>query len=178
MSKADALAQASEAGVDLVCISPGADPPVCKIIDYGRFRFQLEKKKKAQKKASVTQALKEIKLSYTIESHDFNVRVRAAEKFLTQGNKVRAHARPRPPRPPRPPHTRLTRRAPRVGVARCAQVKAVVQFRGREMQHTALGADLLQRLSEQLSDIGSPDGPPKQSGNRMEMYITPKPKSK
>lgn len=88
MSKQAALQVAADAGLDLVCISPGADPPVCKVIDYGRFKFQLEKKKKLQKKATQTQALKEIKLSYTIETHDFNVRKRAAEKFLTQGNKV------------------------------------------------------------------------------------------
>mmetsp|Transcript_20561 Transcript_20561/g.55390 ORF Transcript_20561/g.55390 Transcript_20561/m.55390 type:complete len:225 (-) Transcript_20561:328-1002(-) len=142
MPRSEAIAKAQEEGVDLVCISPGANPPVCKIIDYGRFKFQLDKKKKMMKKATQSQALKEIKLSYTIESHDLNVRIRAAEKFLQQGNKV----------------------------------KAVVQFRGREMQHTAIGAQLLDRLSESLADYGSPDGPPKQSGNRMEMYITPKPK--
>lgn len=89
MSRGDALARARELGVDLVCTSPGADPPVCKLIDYGRFKFQLEKKKKMMKKAAHTSEVKELKLSYTIETHDFNVRIRAAQKFLTAGDKVR-----------------------------------------------------------------------------------------
>ncbi|KAG8460393.1 hypothetical protein KFE25_011884 [Diacronema lutheri] len=140
LSRADALARAQEMGVDLVCTSPGADPPVCKLIDYGRFRFQLEKKKKMMKKAAHTSEMKELKLSYTIETHDFNVRIRAAQKFLASGDKV----------------------------------KAVVQFKGREMQHTDIGTQLLKRMAESLSEFGSTDGPPKMSGNRMEVYITPK----
>ncbi|KAJ1634261.1 translation initiation factor IF-3 [Pavlovales sp. CCMP2436] len=144
MSRGDALMRARELSVDLVCISPGAEPPVCKLIDYGRYRFQLDKKKKLVKKNSVQAELKEIKLSYTIDVHDFNVRIRAAQKFLSSGDKV----------------------------------KAVVQFKGREMQHTNIGANLLQRLAQDLAEFGSTDGPPKMSGNRMELYVSPKPKGK
>ena len=87
----EALARAVEAGVDLVLISPDADPPVAKIIDYGKLRYQEEKKKKANALKSKASELKEIKMSYKIGVGDYGVRLRAAEKFLKGGQRVKVH---------------------------------------------------------------------------------------
>jgi len=95
MSKDEALARAEDLGMDLVLVSPDAKPPVCKIINYDKLRYELEKKEKAKKKnqALNQQELKEVKLSYKIDVHDYEVRKRAAMKFLTKGDKVKASIR-------------------------------------------------------------------------------------
>jgi len=89
MSKAEALAAAEERELDLVLIADKSDPPICKIVSYDKFRFNKEKKKKEQAKAVKGQELKELKMSYKIGAHDYDVRKRAAERFLAQGNKVK-----------------------------------------------------------------------------------------
>lgn len=90
MSKADALAKAKElGGLDLILINKNSDPPVCKIVDYSKWRYMKEKKAKELKKNSKASELKEVKMSYKIDSHDYNVRVKAATKFLMQGNRVK-----------------------------------------------------------------------------------------
>uniref|UniRef100_A0A7S0P751 Translation initiation factor IF-3 n=1 Tax=Calcidiscus leptoporus TaxID=127549 RepID=A0A7S0P751_9EUKA len=89
MSKVDALSAARDRDLDLVLIGAKSDPPVCKIVSYDKFRFVKEKKKKEQQKAVKGQELKELKMSYKIGEHDYDVRKRAAEKFLGQGNKVK-----------------------------------------------------------------------------------------
>jgi len=93
MSKDEALARAEDLGMDLVVVSPEANPPVCKIINYDKLRYELEKKEKAKRKNQSTQELKEVKLSYKIDVHDYEVRKRAAIKFLTKGDKVKASIR-------------------------------------------------------------------------------------
>ncbi len=83
------LTMAKSAGLDLVEISPNAEPPVCKILDYGRFRYAAQKKASLAKKKQKTVEVKEIKLRPGIEKHDYDVKMRAVDKFLTQGDKVK-----------------------------------------------------------------------------------------
>ena len=89
MSSAEALELAYDKGYDLVLIVPQANPPVCRIMDYGRYRFEREKREKEAKKKQQTVELKEIRLSYRIDTHDFETKVNHALKFLGAGNKVR-----------------------------------------------------------------------------------------
>ncbi len=84
---------ALEAGLDLVLISPTATPPVCKIMDYGKFRFERDKREKEAKKKQQTVEIKEIQLSCRIDTHDFETKVRHALRFLGEGNKVRVAIR-------------------------------------------------------------------------------------
>ena len=85
----DAMKTADEYGLDLVLINDKADPPVCKVIDYGKYRYILEKKKKENLKKQVKMEIKEVKMSYKIDQHDFDVRMRAVQKFLTDGDRVK-----------------------------------------------------------------------------------------
>ena len=89
MSSDAALKIAYDQGYDLVLMAPQAQPPVCKIIDYGKFRFERDKKEKEAKKKQQTVELKEIQLSCRIDTHDFETKARHAQRFLKDGNKVR-----------------------------------------------------------------------------------------
>lgn len=89
MNTQKALQTAYSQGLDLVMMSAQADPPVCKIIDYGKFRFEKDKREKEARKKQQTVELKEIQLSCRIDDHDFNTKVGHAKRFLTAGNKVR-----------------------------------------------------------------------------------------
>ena len=89
VSLSEALAQAEQDGVDLVEISPSAKPPVCKIIDYGKYRYQLTRREKEQKKAQHHAKLKEIKFKPNIDEHDLKFKIKHAEEFLSKGNKVK-----------------------------------------------------------------------------------------
>ena len=89
MSSRDAYKHAQEAGLDLVKIAPTAKPPVCKIIDYGKYRYELARKEKEAKKKQKTVELKEIRLSPNIEANDLNTKVNATKKFIAKGNKVK-----------------------------------------------------------------------------------------
>ncbi|MBW4551558.1 MAG: translation initiation factor IF-3 [Aphanocapsa sp. GSE-SYN-MK-11-07L] len=86
----DALRIAEEKGLDLVLVSDKADPPVCRIMNYGKFKFEQEKKAREARKKQHTADLKEVKMRYKIEEHDYNVRVKNAERFLKAGDKVKA----------------------------------------------------------------------------------------
>ena len=88
MSLAEAQEYADKLQVDLVMINDKGDPPVCKAIDYGKFKYTLEKKKKENAKKQVQSEIKEIKMSYKIEQHDFDVRVKAIQKFIGEGDRV------------------------------------------------------------------------------------------
>jgi len=136
----EALQKADSMGLDLVLINDKADPPVCKIIDYGKFKYSVEKKKKANAKKQIKGEIKELKLSYKIDTHDFDVKVRAALKFISNGDRV----------------------------------KAVVQFKGREMQHKELGTQILMKLYQPLIDIAIMESPPKLEGRSMLMLLGPK----
>ena len=89
MSSDAALKLAYDQGYDLVLMAPQAQPPVCRIMDYGKFRFERDKKEKEAKKKQQTVELKEIQLSCRIDTHDFETKARHAQKFLESGNKVR-----------------------------------------------------------------------------------------
>ena len=133
----EAIKIAKGEGLDLIEISPNANPPVCKIIDIGKYKYDLQKKaNKAKKKQKVTN-LKEIKLRPTTEIHDYNFKIKNAQKFLTKGDKV----------------------------------KFTVQFRGREMQHTDLGYDLMNRIINDTSALGKVEVRPKFEGRQIVMII-------
>ena len=89
VSSKEAQKIADEAGLDLVKIAPNAKPPVCKVIDYGKYRYEMARKEKDAKKKQKTVELKEIRLSPNIEANDLNTKVNAAKKFLVKGNKVK-----------------------------------------------------------------------------------------
>jgi translation initiation factor IF-3 len=89
----DALAIAEEAGLDLVEIAPNSDPPVCKILDYGRFRFNEQKKQAEARKKQKTVEVKEIKLRPGIDKHDYDVKMKAVQRFFEEGDKVKVTLR-------------------------------------------------------------------------------------
>lgn len=93
MSARDALNLASEAGLDLVKVAPQAKPPVCRIMDYGKYRFEQAKREKEARKNQKTVEVKEIRLSLNIDTHDFETKASHARKFLQQGNRVKATLR-------------------------------------------------------------------------------------
>ena len=93
MSARDAFKLAQEAELDLVKIAPGAKPPVCKIIDYGKYRYELARKEKEARKKQKTVELKEVRLSPNIDTNDLNTKMNAARKFISKGNKVKVTLR-------------------------------------------------------------------------------------
>ncbi len=135
----DALERAQEAEMDLVEISPNAEPPVCRIMDYGKYLFNENKKRNAQKKKQKQVQVKEVKFRPGTDIGDYNIKLRKIKEFLQEGNKV----------------------------------KVSLRFRGREMQHKILGADLLNRVADDLVDYGAPDVRPKMEGRQMMMLIVP-----
>ena len=93
MSAKEAMKLAMEADLDLVKIAPGAQPPVCKIIDYGKYRYELARREKEAKKKQRTIEIKEVRLSPNIDENDLNTKASAARKFITKGNKVKVTLR-------------------------------------------------------------------------------------
>ena len=93
MSAREAYKLAQEAELDLVKIAPGAKPPVCKIIDYGKYRYELARKEKEARKKQKTVELKEVRLSPNIDTNDLNTKMNAARKFISKGNKVKVRLR-------------------------------------------------------------------------------------
>ena len=93
VSSREAFAKAQEAGLDLVKIAPQAKPPVCKIIDYGRYRYELSRKEKEAKKKQKTIDIKEVRLSPNIDTNDLKTKVNAARKFLSKGDRVKVTLR-------------------------------------------------------------------------------------
>ena len=93
MSEREAYKLAQEAELDLVKIAPGAKPPVCKIIDYGKYRYELARKEKEARKKQKTVELKEVRLSPNIDTNDLNTKMNAARKFISKGNKVKVTLR-------------------------------------------------------------------------------------
>jgi len=142
LSRADALAKAKEmGGLDLILINDKSDPPVCKIVDYSKYRYMQEKKAKEVRKNSKASEIKEVKMSYKIDVHDYDVRRKNALKFLRQGNRV----------------------------------KCTVMFRGREVQHDNLGFELLDKLSEDLTDMALREAKPKREGRNLACILSPRP---
>ena len=138
MSAEQALKLAEEADMDLVKIAPTAVPPVCKIMDYGKYRFEQQKKEKENKKNQKVVETKEVRLSINIDTNDFNTKVNQANKFLKNGDKV----------------------------------KVSIRFRGREMAHSKLGLDVMERFGQAIEG-GTIEKPAKLEGRNMLMFIAP-----
>jgi translation initiation factor IF-3 len=135
----EAINIARQEGLDLIEISPNAKPPVCKIIDMGKYKYDLQKKTNKAKKKQKIINLKEIKLRPVTEAHDYNFKIKNAQKFLSKGDKV----------------------------------KFTVQFKGREMQHTSLGHELVKRIINDINATGKVEVRPKLEGKQIVMIIQP-----
>ena len=140
MSADAALAIADEKGLDLVKISPQAQPPVCKLMNYGKFRFEQGKREKEAKKNQHVVEIKEIRMSPGIDIGDFNTKLKNAQKFVADGNRV----------------------------------KVSVRFRGREMAHTDIGKELLERFADQCAETANLDKGAKLEGRMMSIFLSPK----
>lgn len=139
MTLRDALDVAKARNLDLVEVAPNAVPPVCRLLEYGKFRYEQTKKEREARRNQKTVSLKEVRLRPKIDEHDLMVKAKAAQKFLEEGDKV----------------------------------KMTVQFRGRELAHTDIGRDILDKVAENLREIGNIDQPPKMEGKSMTMLLSP-----
>jgi len=140
----EALNLARQAGVDLVEIAANAVPPVCRVVDFGKFRYELAKKEKESKKHQHASTVKEVQLSPRIDPHDLGVKVGHAIDFLCEDMKV----------------------------------KVTLRFRGREMQHTEFGFEVVKKFIAELEPYGHPDFPPKLIGRGINMMMSPLPRNK
>jgi translation initiation factor IF-3 len=132
-----ALELAGQQSMDLVEIAPNAEPPVCRIMDYGKYRFEQAKKGQAAKKKQKVTHVKEIKFRPGTEEADYQVKMRNVRRFLDAGDKV----------------------------------KITLRFRGREMAHQDLGADMLKRVRDDLVEEAVVEQMPKMEGRQMTMMI-------
>ena len=135
----DALRLAAEADLDLVEVAPMAKPPVCKLMDFGKFKYEAAIKEREARKNQVNTVIKEIKLRPKIDPHDYGTKKGHVERFLKAGDKV----------------------------------KVTIMFRGREQSRPELGYRLLQRLAEDIGDLGFVESNPKQDGRNMIMVLGP-----
>lgn len=140
MSAEEALDIAYDKNLDLVKIVPNSNPPVCKIMDYGKFRFEQSKREKETKKNQKVIEVKEIRMSPGIGINDFNTKLKNSLKFLADGDRL----------------------------------KVSVRFRGREMTHTEIGEELLNRFAEQCAEVAVVNKPAKLEGRYMTMFLSPK----
>ena len=135
----EAISMAKEQGLDLIEIAPNAKPPVCKIIDMGKFKYDAQKKANVAKKKQKIVLLKEIKMRPVTETHDYDFKVKNAKKFIGKGDKV----------------------------------KFTIRFKGRELQHSFLGRELMDKIKVDMQDIGKVELHPKFDGKQMIMVIQP-----
>ena len=135
---------AGEADLDLVEISPNAQPPVCRVMDYGKFKFEQSKRAHLAKKKQKQIQVKEIKFRPGTEEGDYQVKLRKLIEFLEDGDKT----------------------------------KITIRYRGREMQHQQLGAQLLNRLEADLEEYGDVEQRPKMEGRQLVMVLAPSKKKK
>nr|WP_239032443.1 MULTISPECIES: translation initiation factor IF-3 [unclassified Leisingera] len=141
VTPARAMEMAAEAGLDLVEISPNANPPVCKIMDFGKFKYEQQKRESEARKKQKIIEVKEVKFRPNTDTHDYDVKMRNVYKFLENGDKV----------------------------------KVTLRFRGREMAHQNLGRELLERVAEDIKELGKVENMPKMEGRQMIMMIGPLP---
>lgn len=134
-----AMELAEQAGLDLVEISPNANPPVCKIMDFGKFKYEQQKRESEARKKQKIIEVKEVKFRPGTDTHDYDVKMRNVLKFLENGDKV----------------------------------KITLRFRGREMAHQNLGRELLERVAEDVKEVGKVENMPKMEGRQMIMMIGP-----
>lgn len=135
----DALRLAAEADLDLVEVAPMAKPPVAKLMDFGKFKYEAALKAREARKNQVNTVIKEIKLRPKIDPHDYGTKKGHVERFLKGGDKV----------------------------------KVTIMFRGREQSRPELGYRLLQRLAEDVIELGTVESAPKQDGRNMIMVLAP-----
>jgi len=135
----EALRLAGDLDLDLVEVAPMANPPVCKLMDYGKFKYEADIKARESRKNQVNTVIKEIKLRPKIDPHDYGTKKGHVERFLNAGDKV----------------------------------KVTIMFRGREQSRPELGFRLLQRLAEDVAEIGFVESAPKQDGRNMIMVLGP-----
>ena len=133
MSSAQALAKAAEVNLDLVKIAPQATPPVCKIMDYGKYRFEQQKREKEAKKNQRTFDIKEVRLSLNIDTHDFETKVKQAIKFVQGGDKVKATIRFRGRELGHPEHGLVIMKKFAEALADVAVVEKPAKLEGRSM---------------------------------------------
>ncbi|WP_308196309.1 translation initiation factor IF-3 [Nocardioides bruguierae] len=136
---ADALRLAQEADLDLVEVAPMARPPVCKLMDYGKFKYENAQKAREARRNQTNVIIKEMKLRPKIDAHDYETKKGHVVRFLKAGDKV----------------------------------KITIMFRGREQHRPELGFRLLQRLAEDVDDLGFVESSPKQDGRNMVMVLGP-----
>ena len=134
-----AIELAKKEDLDLIEISPNANPPVCKIMDMGKYKYDAQKKANLAKKKQKIIALKEIKMRPVTETHDYEFKVKNAKKFIAKGDKV----------------------------------KFTIRFKGRELQHSHLGNELMTKIKEDMKEIGKVELHPKFDGKQMIMVIQP-----
>ena len=134
-----ALEIAEEQGLDLVEVAPLARPPVCRIMDYGKFRYDEQRKAREARKKQHQVQLKEVKMRPGIEDHDFDFKLRHARRFLEEGNKV----------------------------------KITMMFRGRQMAHPELGREVLDRVVQEVADVGKVESNPTMEARSMTMVLAP-----
>ena len=142
MDTKEALEVAKEAGLDLVEVASQASPPVCRIMDFGKYVYEQQKKSKDSKGSS--SKTKEVKFRPRVDVHDFMTKLRRAEEFLDKGNKV----------------------------------KLTLSFRGRELAHTEVGYETIQRAIQDISHMATPDNEPKLVGRNINVMLTPLPANK
>ena len=135
----DALRLAQEADLDLVEVAPTARPPVCKLMDFGKFKYENALKAREARKNQINTVIKEIKLRPKIDPHDYGTKKGHVVRFLKAGDKV----------------------------------KVTIMFRGREQSRPELGFRLLQRLAEDVAELGFVESAPKQDGRNMIMVLGP-----
>ena len=139
MNTEDAIQKAFDIDLDLVEIAPTEKPPVCKIMDYGKYLYELKKKDKEAKKHQVGMHLKEVRFTSRIGEHDYGVKLRHIRDFLEHGNRV----------------------------------KVVLRFRGREITHKEVGQKVIERVAEDIADIGKVETGPKFEGRFIILQIVP-----
>ena len=135
----EAISKAKNQGLDLIEISPKANPPVCKIMDMGKYKYDAQKKANLAKKKQKIVSLKEIKMRPVTETHDYEFKVKNAKKFISKGDKV----------------------------------KFTIRFKGRELQHSHLGSELMTKIKEDMKEVGKVELQPKFDGKQMIMVIQP-----
>ncbi len=135
----EAISKAKKDELDLIEIAPNAKPPVCKIMEIGKFKYDQQKKANKAKKKQKKIELKEIKLRPVTEVHDYTFKIKNAQKFLSKGDKV----------------------------------KFTIRFKGRELQHSHLGNDLMDKIKQDIQSIGKVELQPKFEGKQMIMVIQP-----
>jgi len=140
MASSEAIRIAIEKELDLVKIAPTSNPPVCKIMDYGKYRFEQAKREKEARRNQHIVEVKELRMSPSIGINDFNVKLSHGQKFLKEGDRL----------------------------------KVTVRFKGREMAHTNIGEELLNKFAAECAEFGSVDKNPKLEGRHMSIFLTPK----